>query len=342
MSHHDNRHGALFFPSLLDDSGNAYFMVSQNARYLGKNPGLVNSEKSEIIGGDERLDGLYRDGAFPGVDMGKGGGKVLDALSQLSRQIDNIRNHGTARRFPARAITVIKVRAHKIAIHIHGIVDPVDVRHDVAEGNHGRVNPRFNAFFSISCDGEQFEAIPEFMRKLDILGGEPVDAFPVDTAESDRKAEGHGYKDGEFVGCIGPIHIEGRRILSISEFNRLLYGLIVGLPFLGHSGQNVVGCPVQDPHDCINTVCRETIPQSANDGNASSHTCLKGEGYILFLGGLIDLLSMFRKEGLISGDDLFSLFKCLENKTLGNINATHEFYDNINIGIIDDLHGIRG
>ena len=84
---------------------------------------------------------------------------------------------------------------------------------------HGRVHSSLNPVSQISGDGQHFNAIAELSGEADILRDQILNALPVNVIKRDGDAVYNGYKNSQFMSRVRTIHIEGRGVLGISEFN---------------------------------------------------------------------------------------------------------------------------
>ena len=159
--------------------------------------------------------------------MGERGNKFVDPLSDLPCQIYDIGNHSASRRSSSCAQPVIKVGPHKVAFQIYGIIDAVNAGHDMVEGNHTWMHPCRNIALPIPGDSQEFYAITEFTRKADVFRGQFFYPLPVDSFEGYGDAEGNGDEDGQLMGRISTIHIQGGRVLRVPKSYGLLYGFII-------------------------------------------------------------------------------------------------------------------
>src|SRR4029077_11465715 len=99
----------------------------------------------------------------------------------------------------------------------------------------------------------------------DVGGGDVADALDVDAGEIDLAAKGDAGQDGELVGGVDAVDVEGGVSLGIAQALRI--GEHVGelAATLAHRGQDVVAGAVEDAVDPLDAVGGQAFAQQLDD-----------------------------------------------------------------------------
>ena len=100
--------------------------------------------------------------------------------------------------------------------------------------------------FGATGDGQVFNAVAQFLGVLQVLRRDVRDAFRVHPGKLKVRVKGQRRQDGQLVGGVNALHIEGGVGFSKAQFLRLGQRLGKGGALLRHRGQDVVGGAVDN------------------------------------------------------------------------------------------------
>jgi len=266
----------------------------------------------------------------------------LDPFDDITANIHEVAHHRAAGGEPPGALSVKHGGADGIPGDVDGIVDPLHRGEEVMGREHGRMDPQLHLIPIPFPDGKQLDAIAELRAILDIEGGDGRYPLDKDVVEVHPDPEGQGGQDGELMGGISPLHVEGGVGLGIAQALGILEHLAKPFLFLGHPGQDVVGGPVQDREDRDDPVGHQPFSEGADDGDAPAHACLKADPYPVCLGSVKDLSPVEGQEGLVGRYHVFARFHRLQNKGARRLNAAYEFHADGDLGVREHCLGISG
>ena len=78
------------------------------------------------------------------------------------------------------------------------------------------MHPLFNPLFRLAGDTEMLDAVSQFIGIGHVLGFDIGNTFGVGALQLQRYTEGNGAQDGEFMGRVNAVYIEGGAILALS------------------------------------------------------------------------------------------------------------------------------
>ena len=126
-------------------------------------------------------------------------------------------------------------------------------------------------------DAEQLDAVAEFVGHLQVERRDRRDALDMDRLGVDLGAEGEARQDGELVGGVEAVDVEGRVGLRIAEALRVLQAVVEGQPLQLHAGEDVVAGAVEDAVDARDGIAGERFAQRLDDRDAAGDRGLEGE-----------------------------------------------------------------
>ena len=138
-------------------------------------------------------------------------------------------------------------------------------------------------------DAEELDAVAEFPGHLEVEGYQPLDPLGGDGLEGPARAKGHAGEQGQLVGGVDALDVEGRVRLGVAQLLGLLQDDLELLAGPLHLGQHEVGGPVQDAVDALDAIGREALAQRAQDRNPAADRGLEGDADALLRSRLEDL-----------------------------------------------------
>ena len=119
----------------------------------------------------------------------------------------------------------------------------------------------------------------------------------------DLRAEGEAGQDGELVGGVEAVDVEGRVGFGIAEALGVRQAGLEGQPLHLHAGEDVVAGAVEDAVDAGDLVAGERLAQRLDDRDAAGDGGLEGERHARLLGRPRKRDAMIGEQGLVGGDD---------------------------------------
>ena len=321
---------------LLDHGLDADAALAEDARHLGQHPGAVLDLHAQVVG---RLHGLHRQHRMVGEGV-RLEGQMRDAVLGVGRHgahhVDEVRDHRRGRGLGAGAGAVVERRPHRVAHHQHRVHDAVDVGDQAPLRDQGRVHAQLHALLRAPRDAEVLDAVAELARVGHVLGRQAADALGVDALELQRDAEGDGGEDGELVGGVDALDVEGRVGLGVAA--RLRLGEDVGelAPGVAHLGEDEVAGAVDDARHPQDAVAGEPLAQGLDDRDAAGDGGLEGDHDAAALRRLEDLVAVQGDEGLVGGDDVLAALDRGQHQLARRIGAADELDDDVDRGVLDE------
>ncbi|CDN41753.1 hypothetical protein BN871_AK_00250 [Paenibacillus sp. P22] len=332
MGNHDDLRFLQIRIRLLDNGFEADFVFGEHLRNPGENAGFVRDMEPEEVLGRDLLVGLE-----PLLVVGNDALLAVDADLQVFHHGHEIRDDRGRRRQLSGARAVEHRFPDSFAVDVHGVEHPVDRGDRMGRLHHRRLHADADRLVPALGDAEQLDLVAEPLRVGDVFLGDGGDALDRHVFQINFRAEAEPGEDRHFAGGIQPFHIGGRVGFGIAEILGLLQHVGVGRPLLAHFRQDVVGRAVDDAHDFGNAVRGKAFVERADDRNAASHAGFVQNVAALLAGLGQNLAAMQRHQILVGRDDMLAARESFENILLRVLDAAHDFYDDIDLRIADDL-----
>ncbi len=123
------------------------------------------------------------------------------------------------------------------------------------------------------------------------------DAASLDGGERHGHAKRDLGQDGQLVGGVGAVDVEGGVGLGVTAFLGLGQSFAVALAFFAHGGEDEVAGAVEDALERQDLVGGQALRQGGDDGHAAGDAGLEGDGPAMPAGGVEDLPAMRRRAG---------------------------------------------
>ena len=218
-------------------------------------------------------------------------------------QVDQVRHHCARGRAGPGAAAFEHDAADEIALGHDRVVHAVHPGDGGGLRHHAGVDAAFDAGLGAAGDAEQLDAVAEFAGEQDVQGGDGADALDMDRGEIDGAVERQRGQDGQLVGGVDAVDVEGGIGLGVAQPLRL--GQHVGelAAVVAHGGQDVVAGAVQDAGDAADAVGGQAFAQGLDDGDAAGDCGLEGQGDAGGLGLRCQGRAVYGEQGLVGGDD---------------------------------------
>ena len=155
-------------------------------------------------------------------------------------------------------------------------------------------------------DAEQLDPEAELVGHLQVERRDRRNAFDMNRFGVDLRAEGEAGQDGELVGGVVALDIEGRVGLGIAETLGVLQAGLEGQPLQLHAREDVVAGAVEDAVEARDGVAGERLAQRLDDRDAAGRRGLEGERDAIGLGQLGQRHAVMGEQRLVGGDDRFA------------------------------------
>jgi hypothetical protein len=190
--------------------------------------------------------------------------------------------------------------------------------------------------------GERLDDEAEPPREGDVHGREAVDALGGDLVGRHALPEGQRREDGDLVARVAAAHVERGVGLGVARGLRLGEGHVEREPLLGHAREDVVAGAVHDAADGQDALRRERLAQHADDGDAAGHGRLVVEVHALLFGEVPDLGAALGEQRLVGGDHVLAGQDGGAHHLVGALDAAHDLDDDLDLGVVHELHRVRG
>ena len=335
MRHEDKRNGS-FALSLLDGLSDADALIGKRAGEIPEDARVILDHETHVVcaagliwrknvGSGQNL--LVKSGIEAIVSPGNG-----DKISK------NRAGGGQA----ACSETVQKQCSHGVAFQADGIEGSADAGKQVCMVHKRRKDSGFQSAVAHFGSAEQFDPVSEFAGKFDVHPVEVADASDRHFRIGVVHSPGQSDKQNELVRRIVSVNIESRVgfsetfLLCVSQRGAEVSSLAC------HFGKNIIAGAVQDAFKGGYSVTGQAFLERLHDRDAASHAGFITQGGLFFRSQPEQAASLFGEQSLIGGNNLFAVFKTPGYQLFCQINASHEFNDDVDLGILGQSHGVVG
>ena len=232
---------------------------------------------------------------------------VLRVRGHGPHHVNEVGYYRRCGRFGAGATAVKHGRPHCIAHHEHGVHDALHAGDGVTLRNQRRMYAQFDTVAAMPRNAERLDAVAEFIGIGEVHGADLADALGVHLFELQRDAEGDGRQDGELVGRVNAINVDGRIGFGVTQalcFGQ--HGLEIRATLV-HLGEDVIASAIDDASHSLNAIAGQAFTNGLDDGNAARYRSLERHHDALALSGVKDLVAMQRDQRLVGGDHMLTL-----------------------------------
>ena len=151
------------------------------------------------------------------------------------------------------------------------------------------------------------DAVAELLRVANVLWRDVRDPLGVDA----RKLQGHAKRDGgengELVGGIDSLDVEGGIRLRVPEVLRLREHVGKRATLVAHLGQDEIAGAVDDSGDPLDAIAGQTLTDRLDDRNAAGHRRFEGHADAIGVGGGENLVAVQCDERLVGGHHVLAV-----------------------------------
>src|SRR5207249_267319 len=140
---------------------------------------------------------------------------------------------------------------------------------------HRRMNAHSDLTVDLLGDRNELDRVAETLRVLDVAMGDVRDALAVDLSGDDSRAERDGREDGRLRRRVEAFDVRGRVLFGVAERLGLRESLRERHAALGHTGEDEVRRPVDDPDDLLDPLTRERLLQGPDQWDPAAHRGLE-------------------------------------------------------------------
>ncbi len=208
--------------------------------------------------------------------------------------------------------------------------------------DHRRVHAHRDAVRVLLGDREQLDDVSELAGRGHVRVGQLADSLAVDVTGDDPGAE-RDRGDDRGLGCgVEALDVGGRVALREAERLRLGERVAERGALLGHTGEDVVGRAVDDPHDPVDPVARERFAQRAHERDPARDRRLEEQVDSRGLGRLEELLAEVGEQLLVRGDHGLPDCQRLDDELAGRLDPADDLDDDVDVLVVDDRVGVVG
>ena len=190
-------------------------------------------------------------------------------------------------------------------------------------------------------DAQKLDAIAQFLGIVDIHRRDLGYALGINSGEIDSRAKRHRRQQGQLVGRVHAVDIEGRVGLGIAKLLRL--GQHVGeiAAGLAHGGQDIVAGAVQDAVQAGDPVAGQPLAQRPDNRDAAGHRGLISQRYASGLGLCRQIGAVMGQQRFVSGDYVAAGLEGGFAHRLGRaVAAADQFHHHVGVGRARHSDGI--
>ena len=194
---------------------------------------------------------------------------------------------------------------------------------------------------SVRCHAEQLDPVAELAGGTDIGLADIADAFHVDLFRGDAGAEGEAGEDGELVGGVVALDVEGRIGFRIAEALGVLETGVEAQPLGLHARQDIVAGAVQNAEYARHLVAGHRFTHRLDDRDAAGHRRLVVEQHALGLRRRCKRHPMARQKRFVGGNDVVAgLQRRGDAVECGAVRPADQFDEDVDIGRAGQRDGV--
>ena len=198
-----------------------------------------------------------------------------------------------------------------------------------------------NAVFILAGNGQKLDDIAHFRSVFNIFFSNVFNAFDMDIVEGHSRMETQCCQDGDFAGCVVTTDVVRRIRFSIAFFLSFFEYVFIRRTMSGHIGQDEVRRAVHDADDFFDAVAVERRIHRTDDRDTAGDTGFKLKVHVVLLRQLQQRNAVVGDEVFIGADDALTAQETLFNAFFSKISAAHDFDDDVDFIIVDDVVEIR-
>jgi hypothetical protein len=209
------------------------------------------------------------------------------------------------------------------------------------------MNARLHPAFGVALgDAEELDGVAHLACVDDVDRTDLRDAFPVNVSKTDVLAEAERGEDGQLVGRVVALDVEGRIGLGAAHLLCLKEsGLKVGRTdpvraFLAHAGQDEVGRAVEDPADGGNVVGRKPLVERAQERDSSPDRPLEEEADLVGDRGPDEVDAVGGDKGLVRRNHVFLGLESAVDQVPREIHRSGQFQNDVDVGVGQEPLGV--
>ena len=167
-----------------------------------------------------------------------------------------------------------------------------------------------------------------------------ADAGGGQAAHRDVAAEGDGAEHADLVGGVDAVDVERGFGLGVALLLGLGEDLLERPAVALHRGEDVVAGAVEDADHLVDAVGGEAFADRLDDRDAPADAGLEAQVDAVFFRGGVEFRPVFGEQGLVGGDDRFAGAEGFIDELPGDADATDQFDDDLDVGVLDDRHRV--
>ena len=204
------------------------------------------------------------------------------------------------------------------------------------------MHAHLDAVYIAARDAQVLDPVAQLLGVGHILAADVADAFDVDLVELQRDAKGDRGQDGELVGGINALDVEGRIGLGVAQRLRLGQYFRKVAALLTHRGQDEIGGAVDDARHPFDAVAGQPFADRLDDWDAAGHRRLEADHHPGGAGGGENLVAVLGDQRLVGGDDVLAVGQRPQRQAPRRLVAAHQFDDDRDLGIVHHLQRLAG
>ena len=257
--------------------------------------------------------------------------------ARFDGRVDQVAQHGAGRRETARAAAVEHEVAHGRALDEHRVEAVAHGGQRMLSRHHRGVHTHAHliAFRPVPLlgDGQQLDDVAHLGGVVDVGPGDVGDALVGHVAGHHSHAEGDRGDDRGLGGGVVALDVGGGIALGVAQALRFAQGVGVGGAALGHAREDVVGRPVDDPHDPVDALAGERLPQRPDHGDSAADRGLEQQVDAGVVGRCEQLGAHIGEQLLVGGDDRLAGFDRVERQLPGRLDPADDLHDHVDAGV---------
>src|SRR5581483_6540020 len=256
-------------------------------------------------------------------------------------QGDKIADDGAGGREASGAFAIEHLRSRMDRCNFEGIELVPSMSKKVRNGNPLRTDAGFDrsGLRMFRSAGDQFDRLSVLARKRDVLRRDALDAFGNNIHGWNMFAERVIREDRKFLRGIGTGDIERRVRFQESARAGFGTGRFIARAWFGHAREDKVRRTVDDPANGTNVIALPEFVQRGKDGNASADRSGVEKFHAVPFGDGRKARKFVREHELVRRDHVFAAFERAFDKRSGFVPAAHEFEDDVDGTIFQQLFG---
>src|SRR6266508_1084136 len=318
---------------VLHEARDRDLVLGESLRDVREDAGLVRDLDADV---ERRAQVAARES----LELAPAGVVLQEAGAGRADDRDHVGDDRGGRLEPARAGSLERDLANRVALQHHGVERPLDRRERMVAVDERRLDAHVELSVDERRRPHEAHGHLQLARGAHVLLRDALDSVELDVVERRARAERDGREDGHLRCGVGAVHVLGRVRLGEAEALRFRERIRI-LGALLHLREDEVRRPVDDAEDAVHVGRDERLAQDLDHGDCRAHRGFETELNAALGRRGEQLRAAARDELLVRRDDRLARAEKLEDVLAGRLEPAHQLRDESDLRVIADRGEVR-